>query len=53
MKDKILDIIITIMYVIGFTLSAILFIPLLAACIILMPLIAFLGFIADALAGDY
>ena len=47
MKNKILDIIITILYIIGFTLSAILFIPLLAVCIILMPLIALLGFIAD------
>lgn len=53
MKDKILDIIITVMYIIGFTLSVILFIPLVGVCIILMPLIAFLGFIADALAGNY
>ena len=53
MKNKIVDILMTVLYVICFIFILILFIPITLICIILMPFITFLGFLADLFAGVY
>ena len=53
MKNKICDILTTVLYVICFVFVLIIFIPVTLICIILMPFIALLGLLAELLYDDY
>ena len=53
MKNKIVDILLSILYALCVVFVLLLFLPIVIVCIILIPFVAFLGFIADIFAGVY